>query len=300
MSTIQVKDGTTIYYKDWGTGRPMVFSHGWPLNADAWDPQMLFFGQRGFRVIAHDRRGHGRSGQSDAANGMDTYADDLAVLFETLDLKNAVLVGHSAGGGEVLRYLGLHGTKRVSQAVLVAAVAPLMLKTGANPEGQPRSVFDQIRADLASDRSQFLKDFSLPFYGYNRPNVRVSEGVRDNFRLQGLQGSIQGQYDCIETFSETDFTADLKRIDIPTLLLHGNDDQIVPLVASALSAVKLLRKCTLKIYPGSSHGVCTTEAGRVNSDILAFVGTSKTMGSTIGWKNIDILTSRARSIMMSM
>jgi non-heme chloroperoxidase len=228
VSTITVKDGNTIYYKDWGTGQPIVFSHGWPLTADAWDAQMFFFGQRGYRVIAHDRRGNGRSSQPWEGNEMNTFADDLATLIEALDLKDAVLIGHSTGGGEVARYLGRHGTKRVSKAVLIGAVPPLMLKTDNNPGGLPISVFDGIRDGVLSDRSQFYKDLSMPFYGYNRPNAKISEGVRENFWLQGMQGSVKSEYDTVKAFSETDFTEDLKKIDIPTLVLHGDDDQIVP------------------------------------------------------------------------
>jgi non-heme chloroperoxidase len=271
MNTITVKDGTTIYFKDWGTGQPIVFSHGWPLNADAWDAQMLFLGRHGYRVIAHDRRGHGRSSQSWNGNEMDTYADDLAALIETLDLKDAMLVGHSTGGGEVARYLGRHGTQRVAKAVLIGAVPPLMLKTDKNPGGLPISVFDQIRAGVVADRSQFFKDLTIPFYGYNRPNAKVSQGVRDSFWLQGMQCSINGAYDCIKAFSETDFTEDLEKIDVPTLILHGDDDQIVPIGASALMSAKLVKSSTLKVYPGAPHGMCTTLADQVNADLLAFL-----------------------------
>jgi non-heme chloroperoxidase len=270
MDTITTKDGTKIYFKDWGTGQPIVFSHGWPLTADAWDAQMLFFGQQGYRVIAHDRRGNGRSGQTWNGNEMDTYADDLAALIETLDLNKAVLVGHSTGGGEVTRYLGRHGTKRVAKAVLIGAVPPLMLKTDKNPEGLPITVFDQIRADVLVDRSQFYKDLSLPFYGYNRPNAKISQGVRDNFWLAGMLGSVKSQYDTVKAFSETDFTEDLKKIDIPTLILHGDDDQIVPIVAAGLQSAKLVKNAKLKVYPGWPHGMCQIHADQINADLLAF------------------------------
>jgi non-heme chloroperoxidase len=270
MDTITTKDGTKIYFKDWGTGQPIVFSHGWPLTADAWDAQMLFFGQQGYRVIAHDRRGNGRSGQTWNGNEMDTYADDLAALIETLDLKEAVLVGHSTGGGEVTRYLGRHGTKRVAKAVLIGAVPPLMLKTDKNPEGLPITVFDQIRADVLVDRSQFYKDLSLPFYGYNRPNAKISQGVRDNFWLAGMLGSVKSQYDTVKAFSETDFTEDLKKIDIPTLILHGDADQIVPIVAAGLQSAKLVKNAKLKVYPGWPHGMCQIHADQINADLLAF------------------------------
>ena len=271
MSTITTKDGTTIYYKDWGTGQPIVFSHGWPLTADAWDIQMMFFGNQGYRVIAHDRRGNGRSSQTWDGNDMNHFADDLAVLFETLDLKDVILIGHSTGGGEVARYLGRHGTKRVAKAVLIGAVPPLMLKTDANPGGLPLSSFDEIRAGVAADRPQFYKDLTLPFYGYNRPGAKISEGVREQFWLQGMLGSIKGGYDTIKAFSETDFTEDLKKIDIPTLILHGDDDQIVPIGASALLSHKLVKNSTLKIYPGQPHGMCTTHADQINADLLDFI-----------------------------
>ena len=271
MSTITTKDGTTIYYKDWGTGQPIVFSHGWPLTADAWDAQMLFFGQQGYRVIAHDRRGNGRSSQTWGGNDMDTFADDLAVLFESLDLKDVIMIGHSTGGGEVARYLGRHGSKRVAKAVLIGAVPPLMLKTDANPDGLPLSVFDEIRAGVAANRPQFYKDLTLPFYGYNRPNAKISEGVREQFWLQGMLGSVKGGYDTIKAFSETDFTEDLKKIDIPTLILHGGDDQIVPIGASAMLSHKLIKNSTLKVYPGQPHGMCTTHADQINADLLAFI-----------------------------
>ena len=271
MSTITTKDGTTIYYKDWGTGQPITFSHGWPLTADAWDAQMLFLGQQGYRVIAHDRRGNGRSSQPWDGNEMDTYADDLAELFEALDLKDAVMVGHSTGGGEVARYLGRHGSKRVAKAALIGAVPPLMLKTDNNPEGLPLSAFDGLRASLVADRSQFYKELTLPFYGYNRAGAKISEGVQDSFWLQGMIGSHKSQYDTIKAFSETDFTEDLKKIDIPVLVLHGDDDQIVPIVAAGLKSAKILKNATLKVYPGFPHGMCTTKADTINADLLAFI-----------------------------
>jgi non-heme chloroperoxidase len=271
MPTITTRDGTTIYFKDWGEGQPLVFSHGWPLTADDWDAQMLFFGQRGYRVIAHDRRGHGRSSQTWNGNDMDTYADDLATLIETLGLDHAIHVGHSTGGGEVARYIGRHGTKRVAKAVLIGAVPPLMLKTENNPGGLPLAVFDQLRAGVQANRSQLYKDLTLPFYGYNRPNAKTSEGIRERFWLQGMMGSIKGAYDCIKAFSETDFTQDLKMFDVPTLILHGDDDQIVPIDAAARQSVKLVKNATLKVYSGFPHGMCTTEADQINADLLAFV-----------------------------
>jgi len=270
MSTITTKDGTTIFYKDWGNGQPIVFSHGWPLSADDWDAQMLFFGQKGFRVIAHDRRGHGRSTQTWDGNEMNTYADDLAALTEALDLKDAIHVGHSTGGGEVARYIGKHGTKRVAKAVLIGAVPPLMLKTENNPAGLPLSVFDEIRAGVAGDRSQFYKDLTLPFYGFNRPGAKVSEGIREHWWLQGMVGGVKPHYDCVKAFSETDFTEDLKKFDVPTLILHGDDDQIVPIAASALMSAKLVKNATLKVYPGLPHGMCTTHADLINADLLNF------------------------------
>jgi non-heme chloroperoxidase len=271
MSILTLKDGNTLYYKDWGTGQPIVFSHGWPLTADAWDAQMLFLGQQGYRVIAHDRRGNGRSSQPWDGNEMDTYADDLAELFEALDLKDVVMVGHSTGGGEVARYLGRHGSKRVAKAVLIGAVPPLMLKTAQNPGGLPIAVFDGLRAGVAADRSQFYKDLTLPFYGYNRAGAKISEGVQDSFWLQGMLGSHKSQYDTIKAFSETDFTEDLKKIDIPTLVLHGDDDQIVPIGAAGLLSAKIVKNATLKVYPGYPHGMCTTHADEINADLLAFI-----------------------------
>jgi non-heme chloroperoxidase len=270
MATITTKDGTEIYYKDWGTGQPIVFSHGWPLTGDDWDGQMLHFAQRGYRVIAHDRRGHGRSTQTSGGNDMDTYADDLAALFEKLDLKDAILVGHSTGGGEVARYLGRHGTKRVSKAALISAITPLMLKTEKNPTGSPIEVFDGLRAALAANRPQFYKDITLPFYGYNRPGAKISEGIREHWWLQGMVGSIKAHYECIKVFSETDTTEDLKKIDIPVLVLHSKDDQIVPIAAAGPMAAKLLKKATLKVYENFPHGMPATHADQVNADLLAF------------------------------
>jgi non-heme chloroperoxidase len=260
-----------LYYKDWGSGQPIVFSHGWPLSADDWDAQMLFFGQRGYRVIAHDRRGHGRSTQTWDGNEMDIYADELAALTEKLDLKDAIHVGHSTGGGEVARYIGRHGTSRVAKAVLIGAVPPLMLKTEANPGGLPIEVFDQIRAGVAGDRSQFYKDLTLPFYGYNRPGAKVSEGIREHWWLQGMLGGVKAHYDCIKAFSETDFTEDLKKFDVPTLILHGDDDQIVPIGAAGLMSAKIVKDATLKVYPGFPHGMCTTNPEQINADLLAFI-----------------------------
>jgi non-heme chloroperoxidase len=270
MPTITTKDGTKISYKDWGTGQPIVFSHGWPLSADDWDGQMLYFGNLGYRVIAHDRRGHGRSDQTWGGNDMNTYADDLAELFEKLDLKDAILVGHSTGGGEVARYLGKHGTKRVAKAALISAITPLMLKTEKNPLGTPVSVFDGLRAALAANRPQFYIDITLPFYGYNRPGAKISEGIREHWWLQGMVGSIKGHYECIRVFSETDTTEDLKKIDIPVLVLHSEDDQIVPIAAAGPAAAKLLKYPTLKVYKDLPHGMPTTHADVINADLLAF------------------------------
>lgn len=260
-----------IYYKDWGSGPPVVFSHGWPLTADAWDDQMLFLGERGYRVIAHDRRGHGRSSQPWTGNDMDTYADDLAALIDTLDLEDVTLVGHSTGGGEVTRYVGRHGTERVARVVLIGAVPPLMLKTEANPGGLPIQVFDDIRAGVLADRSQFFKDLTTPFYGANRPGSKVSQGLRDSFWLQGMQGGIKGLYDCIRAFSETDLTSDLEAIDVPTLILHGDDDQIVPIGASAMRSSEIVRGATLKVYEGADHGMCSTHKDTINADLLTFL-----------------------------
>ncbi len=270
MATITTKDGTQIYYKDWGKGQPIVFSHGWPLSGDDWDGQMLYFGRQGYRVIAHDRRGHGLSDQTWDGNDMDTYADDLAQLFEKLDLKDAIMVGHSTGGGEVARYLGRHGSKRVAKAVLISAVPPLMLKTEKNPTGLPIEAFDQLRTALAANRPQFYKDITLPFYGYNRPGAKISEGIREHWWLQGMLGSVKAHYDCIKVFSETDFTEDLKKIDIPVLVMHGDDDQIVPIVAAGPLSAKLLKNSTLKVYPGFPHGMPATNADVINADLLAF------------------------------
>jgi non-heme chloroperoxidase len=270
MGKIDSKDGTKIFYKDWGSGRPVVFSHGWPLNADAWDDQLVHMASNGFRAIAHDRRAHGRSGQAWDGHDMDTYASDLASLMEELDLHDAILVGHSTGGGEVTRYLGRYGTARVARTVLVGAVPPLMLRTDANPEGQPLKVFDDIRAGVAADRSQFWKELSEPFYGANRPGSTVSQGVRDAFWLMSMRVSLKGALDCVKAFSETDFTADLRRIDVPTLILHGDDDQIVPIDASARKSVELVDGATLKVYRGAPHGLTTTHKNDFNADLLAF------------------------------
>ena len=271
MSTLQVKDGTKIAYTDWGTGQPILFSHGWPLAGDAWAQQMLFFASQGYRVIAHDRRGHGKSDQPWQGNNMDQYADDLAELIEALDLRDMIMVGHSTGGGEIAHYVGRHGTGRVAKMVLVGAVPPLMLKTAENPEGTPLEVFDGIRKGTAGDRSQFFKDLSMPFYGFNKEGAKVSEGLRDSFWLMGMQAGIKAAYDCIREFSEVDYTDDLKKIDKPLLVIQGDADQIVPIAASGLKTVKIVKGAELKVYPGAPHGLAETEADKFNADVLAFI-----------------------------
>jgi non-heme chloroperoxidase len=271
MSTITTKDGTEIYYKDWGKGPVVTFSHGWPLSSDAWDGQMLFLLQNGFRVVAHDRRGHGRSSQTSSGNDMNGYAGDLAAVIETLDLKDATLVGHSTGGGEVVRYIGNHGTKRVAKAVLIAAVPPIMLKTAANPEGLPMEVFDNMRSSLMKDRSQFYKDLAIQFYGANRTGAKVSQGVLDQFWLWSMQAGLKNAYESIKAFSETDFTEDLKKIDVPTLVMHGEDDQIVPVKDAAVKSARLIRGAKEIYYPGAPHGLTATLQDQVNADLMAFL-----------------------------
>jgi non-heme chloroperoxidase len=271
MRTIITKDKTSIWFKDWGTGQPIVFSHGWPLSGDAFEDQMFYLASRGYRCIAHDRRGHGRSSQPWNGNDLDTYADDLAELVKHLDLKNAVHVGHSTGGGEVARYIGRHGTKRVAKAVLIGAIPPVMVKSATNPGGTPIEAFDQLRAAVQADRSSFWKELSMPFYGYNRPGAKVSEGVRESFWLQGMMCGFPGSYFCIKAFSETDLTEDLKKIDVPTLILHGDDDQIVPIADSALLSAKIVKDAKLVVYKGAPHGMCTTLKDRVSADLLAFL-----------------------------
>jgi non-heme chloroperoxidase len=271
MSTIITKDGTQIYYKDWGTGPVATFSHGWPLNADMWDGQMLFLAQKGFRVVAHDRRGHGRSSQASSGNDMDGYADDLAAVIETLDLKQVTLVGHSTGGGEVARYIGRYGTSRVAKAVLIAAVPPLMLKTADNPEGLPMELFDSFRTNLAKDRSQAYRDFAAPFYGANRPDSNVSQGLLDQFWTWSMQSGLKNAYESIKAFSETDFTEDLKKFDVPTLVLHGEDDQVVPVKNSARKSARLIKGAKEIYYPGAPHGITATHQDQINADLFAFI-----------------------------
>ena len=280
MSFITTKDGTQIYYKDWGTGQPIVFSHGWPLSGDAFEDQMFFLASNGYRCIAHDRRGHGRSSHSWGGNDMDTYADDLATLVESLDLKDAIHVGHSTGGGEVTRYIGRHGTQRVAKAVLISAVPPFLQKTEANPNGLPIEAIDQIRAGVQANRHQFMTDFSVPFFGYNRPGAKVSQGVLDNFLLQSMLASLPATYECIKAFAQTDFNEDLKKFDVPTLIMHGDDDQIVPIGITALVSSKIVKDAELKVYPGLPHGMCSTHKDVINADLLEFIKKEQTIAQT--------------------
>jgi non-heme chloroperoxidase len=279
MPTITTKDGAQIFYKDWGKGQPVVFSHGWPLNSDAWDDQLYFFAANGYRAIAHDRRGHGRSTQTASGNDMDTYADDLAALVQALDLKDAIHIGHSTGGGEVTRYIGRHGTKRVAKAILVDAVTPGLLKTAKNPDGIPMEEFDKLRAALKADRSQFWKDFSMPFYGANRPGSTVSQGTLDLFWLLSIQAGFLAAYECIAAFSESDFTEDVKRFDVPTLVIHGEDDQVVP-ISVGLRSAKMIKDATLKVYKGAPHGLMSTNKDQFNADLLQFAGQEPKVAET--------------------